>query len=85
MSRDGETVGHITDMWLDEGEQMVRYLEYTLEDGFGKGTRLVPIQMVRSLTADAFAGVPTIASADQITMLEEEKVCGYYAGGTLYC
>jgi len=31
-----------------------------------------------------FAGVPTTKSTSQITKLEEEKICAYYAGGTLY-
>ncbi|MEM6637822.1 MAG: photosynthetic reaction center subunit H [Pseudomonadota bacterium] len=98
VSGDKQVVGEVSDMWIDEPEQLVRYLEYTLEDG---STRLVPIQLakvtranfmggrnpyvqIRSLKAAHFSGVPKIASGDQITMLEEEKVCAYYGGGTLY-
>ncbi|MEM1064318.1 MAG: photosynthetic reaction center subunit H [Pseudomonadota bacterium] len=93
LSRDDQVVGHITEMWIDAAEHMVRYLEYELAPEWGTGKRLVPITlsrvnekwvMVRSLNAKDFGGVPTIAGAEQITKLEEEKVSAYYAGGTLY-
>ncbi len=90
---DGEVVGRITDMWVDVPEQMVRFLTIDLNpEGTGK-TRLLPIHMcrikadrvvVRSLYAHNFEGVPTIAAPDQVTLLEEDKIMGYYAGGTLY-
>ena len=90
---DGEIVGTVTDMWIDEPEQMVRYLEYELEAGMGEGKRLVPITLtriwsnrvkVRTLYAHHFAGVPRHASPRQVTLLEEDKISAYYAGGTLY-
>jgi len=91
ISGDGEVVGMVTDMWVDEPEQMVRYLEYKLDsDG---STRLVPMTMariwgqkviVKSIFAHQFDEVPKIASDSQITKLEEDKVSGYYGGGYLY-
>lgn len=90
---DGEVVGRISDMWLDEPEQLVRYLEVELDAGHGGGKRLVPLTMariwkdhvkVRSIFGKHFAGVPKHASPNQVTLLEEDKICGYYAGGTLY-
>jgi photosynthetic reaction center H subunit len=39
---------------------------------------------VKSILAAQFAGVPATASGDQITKLEEEKITGYFAAGTLY-
>ncbi|EPX75992.1 photosynthetic reaction center subunit H [Salipiger mucosus] len=93
VSGDGEAVGVVTDMWIDEPEQLVRYLEYELDTAHGGGTRLVPITMtrirkdrvrVRSLYAHQFAGVPKHASPRQVTLLEEDRIAGYYAGGTLY-
>jgi photosynthetic reaction center H subunit len=90
---DGETVGTIADLWIDEPEQLVRYLEVELDGEHGGGKRLVPMTMariwgqkvnVRSIFGEHFAGVPKNASPNQVTMLEEEKICGYYAGGTLY-
>jgi photosynthetic reaction center H subunit len=90
---DGEVVGTITDMWLDEPEQLVRYLEVELNEDLGGGKRLIPLTMarigsdrikVRSIFGKHFAGVPQHASPRQVTLLEEDKICGYYAGGTLY-
>jgi photosynthetic reaction center H subunit len=93
VSGDGKVVGTVTDMWIDEPEQLVRYLEYDLAEGFGSGRRLVPMPLsrigsdrvaVRTLYAHQFAAVPQHASPRQVTLLEEDKISGYYAGGTLY-
>lgn len=90
---DGAVVGTISDMWIDEPEQLVRYLEVKLEGEAGEGTRLLPLTMakiksdrvkVRSLFGKHFAGVPRHASPRQVTLLEEDKITGYYAGGLLY-
>ncbi len=90
---DGEVVGRITDMWVDVPEQLVRYLTMDVNpEGTGK-IRLIPMNFarigkdrvtVRSLYAHNIEGIPTIASPDQITLLEEEKVTAYFGGGTLY-
>ena len=90
---DGNVMGTVTDMWIDVPEQLVRYLEFEVAAEFGGGTRLVPLTMarirsdrvnVRSIFAAHVKDVPTIASPDQVTLLEEDKVSAYYAGGTLY-
>ncbi len=90
---DGAIVGKITDMWVDEPEQLVRYLEMELDAEYGGGSRLVPITFtriwgnrvkVRSIFGEHFAGVPKLAAAQQITKLEEDKISAYYGGGTLY-
>lgn len=90
---DGAIVGKIVDMWLDEPEQLVRYLEIELDSEFGEGTRLVPLTMARILPGQVriksifgkhFANVPRTKAPNQVTKLEEDKICGYYAGGTLY-
>ncbi|MGR3743914.1 MAG: photosynthetic reaction center subunit H [Pseudooceanicola nanhaiensis] len=90
---DGAVVGTITDLWIDEPEQLVRYLEVELAAGIGQGKRLIPMTMarirssgvrVRSIFGHHFAGVPRNASPRQVTLLEEDKITAYYAGGTLY-
>ncbi|MEM1361718.1 MAG: photosynthetic reaction center subunit H [Pseudomonadota bacterium] len=90
---DGSIVGKISGLWLDRPEQLVRYLEMELDEKWGSGKRMIPITMLRikrdrvevvSIFGKHFAGVPQIASPRQITLLEEEKVCAYYAGGCLY-
>ncbi len=87
---DLEVVGTISDMWVDAPEQLVRYLEITLNSG---KVKLVPMPMVKvqadrvrinSLSSDLFDGVPATKSKTAVTMLEEEKISAYYAGGTLY-
>ncbi len=93
VSGDGEVVGRITDLWIDVPEHMVRYLTLDLNpEGSGK-TRLVPINLcrikpnkvvVRSLYAHNFENIPQTKSPEQITLLEEDKITAYYAGGTLY-
>lgn len=93
VAADGAQVGTVTDMWLDEPEQLVRYLEFELASEYGSGTRLVPLTLARiwfgkvsikSLYGKHFAGVPQTRSRSQVTKLEEEKICAYYGGGTLY-
>lgn len=90
---DGEIVGRISDMWVDEPEQLVRYLEIELDPAKGDGTRLVPMSLarirsnqvsVKSIFAKHFNDVPMHKSGNQVTLLEEEKISAYYAGGTLY-
>jgi photosynthetic reaction center H subunit len=90
---DGTEVGKISDMWIDEPEQLVRYLEISLDPKWGEGTCLVPMTMSRiwggrvkinAIYGKHFANVPSIASPTQITLLEEEKICAYYGGGFLY-
>lgn len=93
MAGDGEIVGKITDMWIDEPEQMVRYLEIELDAKYGTGTRLVPLTLarillnrvqVKSIYSEHFGAVPKHASPGQVTKLEEDKISAYYGGGNLY-
>jgi photosynthetic reaction center H subunit len=90
---DGEIVGRIVDMWVDVPESLVRYLTVDLNPEGSGQHRLVPINLcrihanrvtVKSLYGHNFPGIPTLKAADQVTKLEEEKICAYYAGGTLY-
>lgn len=88
---DDVVVGTINDMWIDAPEQLVRYLEMDLADG--NGTRLVPMSMamirrgevyIDSLYSHQFPNIPTLKARMQVTLLEEEKVSAYFAGGTMY-
>ncbi|MCE6950912.1 photosynthetic reaction center subunit H [Cereibacter sphaeroides] len=87
---DLEVGGKVVDLWVDVPEQMIRYLEVQLKDG---STRLLPMQMVKvkhnrvdinALSSDLFAGIPTIKNPTEVTCLEEDKICGYVAGGLMY-
>jgi photosynthetic reaction center H subunit len=93
VSGDGEVMGRVTDMWVDVPESLVRYLQMDMNPEGQGNIRLIPINMcrikgdrvtVRSLYAHNFAGIPATKKADEVTLLEEDKITAYYAGGTLY-
>ncbi|MCU0699895.1 MAG: photosynthetic reaction center subunit H [Myxococcaceae bacterium] len=90
---DNQPAGTVTDVWVDRADVIVRYVEVDL--GGGKGTRLVPFPMLKlnrdqkvvevySIFAKHFANVPTLKTADRVTVHEEEVISAYYAGGRLY-
>ena len=94
VATDGVVVGVVKELWVDRADVLVRYLEVALgvEEG---ATRLLPATMMRlrkeqrkvevaSIRSDHFTSVPTTKSTDRITILEEEKICAFYAGGRLY-
>lgn len=87
---DLEIAGKVVDLWVDVPEQLARFIEVQLTDG---STRLVPIPLVKikhnrvdvnALSSDLFAGIPTTKSTKQVTLLEEDKISAYVAGGLLY-
>lgn len=89
---DGQTGGTVKDLWIDLPEHLLRFLEVDVGDG---KTVLFPSNMitvegnpqkvqVRALLASQFKNVPTIASASQVTRLEEDRIYGYFGAGTLY-
>lgn len=91
---DGMTAGTVQDVWVDKSEYIIRYYEVALEGG--QGSVLVPMPLARinlagrphmrvlSILGGQFADVPRTRHPDQITFLEEDKICAYYGGGTLY-
>jgi photosynthetic reaction center H subunit len=87
--------GTIVDIWVDQSEHMARYYEATVPTPAGERRILVPITfsiisgrdryvMVNAVTAGQFAQVPTTSKPEEVTLLEEEKICAYYGAGTLY-
>jgi photosynthetic reaction center H subunit len=94
IATDGKAAGKVKELWVDRADVMVRYLEVEL-GGESAGARLLPITMLRingdrrrvevaSVRSEQFANVPTLKSPDRITVLEEERICAYYAGGRRY-
>ena len=93
---DGQAGGTIVDVWVDRSEMLFRYLELeVLDKQAGAAARrvLLPINftrinsakvMVQSILGSQFAQVPGTRHADQVTLLEEEKITAYYGGGVLY-
>jgi len=91
LGADDEVAGTVGELWVDRSEMLFRYIEVKLA-GSGKAV-LIPINFARitkdsvkvqAIYADQFADVPGVRTADQITMLEEEKIMAYYGAGTLY-
>jgi photosynthetic reaction center H subunit len=92
---DGLVAGTVTDLWVDRAETIFRYVELQAATKAGPRNVLVPMTFVtisdakkqvkvRAILADQFAHVPGLKNPEQITKLEEDMVCGYYGGGTLY-
>lgn len=86
---DGVAGGKVADLWVDRSEHLFRYLEVTTKEG----AVLVPMNLVRvsrkgvdvqSILGGQFAAVPKTKKPNQVTLLEEEKIFGYFGGGTLY-
>lgn len=89
---DGASPGRVVDLWVDRAEPTLRYLEVELSTG---GRRLVPMGYVSvkkgagelrvtSIFGHHFADIPTTRSTDMITLLEEDRIVGYFAGGYRY-
>jgi photosynthetic reaction center H subunit len=90
---DGKAGGTVRDVWVDRSECLIRYLE--VETGSGTATRRVLLPMnfarvtrggvlVKSITSAHFAKVPGLRNPDVVTLLEEDKIMGFYGGGHLY-
>ena len=93
VAADDAKVGTVSDLWIDLSEPMIYFLEVT-RDTSGDSV-MVPFHFakirkregdikVNALYAHQFDKVPRLKSPDQITLLEEDKITAYYAGGELY-
>ena len=90
---DGLVGGTVRDLWVDRAEVLFRYLEVEVPVPDGSRRVLLPVNFtrignrqvkVRSILAHQFAQVPATRNPDAVTLLEEDKIMGYYGGGTLY-
>lgn len=93
VAADGVEVGVVSDIWVDLAEPQIYYLEVDMKDN--SGSTLLPFHFadmrkrpshirVKALYSHQFANVPKLKNPDQITLLEEDKLTAYYAGGELY-
>ena len=87
---DGLVGGTVVDTWVDRSESVVRYLE--VEANGGRRV-LLPMNFarvksdgvhVKSILSTHFAKVPGLRNPDAVTLLEEDKIVGFYGGGHLY-
>ena len=119
---DGESVGTVSDLWVDRSDFLIRYLEVEMpgttqaaaeggEPVTVPGRRVLMPFNVAQIRTDRdwfmefismksrkpnaeihtaailslqFADVPAHANPDRVTMLEEDKITGYFGGGYLY-
>ncbi len=93
---DGVVGGTVRDIWVDRSEFLIRYLEVEVADIAGAlKTVLLPMPFAQidgkrrrvkvvSILGSQFTKAPMLRNADQVTLLEEDKVAAYYGGGILY-
>ena len=95
VTRDGHHVGTVVDLWINVSELFGRYLEVQASAPYGGDRVILPLAfadlkprrkmaVVGMLTGRQFARVPRLKQPDLITMREEDRINGYYAGGYLY-
>ncbi len=97
IAADKQTAGTVVDVWVDRSEPQVRYYEVQLAGS--EERRLLPVGyvqwpnfglwgndrlLVKTITAAQFRDVPVTRSDVVITLLEEDRITAYYAGGQLY-
>lgn len=95
VAADGVVAGKVVDCWIDRSETLVRYLEVAVQSVVGERRVLVPMALVRinatrriamvvSVMAEHFADAPGLKNPDQVTLYEEDRISGYFAGGHMY-
>jgi photosynthetic reaction center H subunit len=89
---DRRLAGVISDVWIDRSDRLIRYVEVQLGTGrrvlaplaFASVQRRRNLVHFDSISAAQFDDVPQLATAGEITRLEEDRIQGYYGGGYLY-
>jgi photosynthetic reaction center H subunit len=93
VAADGAVAGTVRDIWVDRSEVLIRYYEVEVPVAGSPRRVLLPANLarvksnqvkVKALLARHFAQVPVTKYPDQVTLLEEDRIMGYYGGGTLY-
>lgn len=92
---DGKPGGVVTDLWVDRAEAIIRYLEVNAGTEEAPHQVLVPMPFaivkkgekrvdVYAIFGEHFKSVPKLKNPDQVTRLEEDKIAGFFGGGTFY-
>ena len=98
MAADKQIVGKVSDIWVDQAEHIIRYLE--VETTTGKKV-LAPMMVaavqtngifgdkpelveIDAITAAQFEDVPALETPGIITRYEEDRVQAYFGGGYMY-
>jgi photosynthetic reaction center H subunit len=94
LTADQRVVGTVKDLWVDRSDVILRYIEVAVP-GANARSVVFPIGLANfdrskqeactsALLAEQFLAAPGLKNPDQITLLEEDKVSGYFAGGYMY-
>lgn len=90
---DGEPGGTVVDLWVDRAEAIIRYLEVNAGSEENPHHVLLPVPFanvkkdrvnVFAIFGEHFKLVPQLKDPDSVTRLEEDKISGFYGGGTFY-
>ncbi|HBQ22353.1 MAG TPA: photosynthetic reaction center subunit H [Alphaproteobacteria bacterium] len=90
---DGEVIGRVIDVWVDVPEALIRFLTIDLNPEGSGNQVIVPLTLanikkncvlVKTLHEHNWQDIPRTKSMDEITLLEEEKISAYVAGGAFY-
>ncbi len=90
---DGKEVATVKDLWIDLAEPQIYFIELTMKDdgravlvpfGFAEIDKAEKAIRVNVIYSHQFANVPLLKSPDQITLLEEDRIMGYFGGGLLF-
>lgn len=94
LTAEGRAVGVVKDLWVDRSDVILRYIEIETAAPNVRQVML-PIGLVNfngrkkevqtsTVLAEQFLAAPGLKNPDQITLLEEDKVSAYFAGGYMY-
>ncbi|MFK7964566.1 MAG: photosynthetic reaction center subunit H [Burkholderiaceae bacterium] len=86
----GSPAGKVVDIWVDKSEMIFRYIE--VEADANQARVLVPMTLLRvdaaagkvklaSISHEHLGEAPKTKQPDTVTLLEEDKICGYFGGG----
>jgi photosynthetic reaction center H subunit len=100
VAADGVTVGKVSDIWVDQAEHLIRYLEVETSTGkkvlapmmvavvHGNGLPIIEEKPkfveIDAITAAQFETAPALETAGIITRYEEDRVQAYFGGGYMY-
>jgi photosynthetic reaction center H subunit len=95
---DGKAAGKVVDLWVDRSEAIIRYLEVEVTATEGESVKrlLVPMPFVKvsgghkarvkvqAVTSEQLQAAPVPRESNTVTRREEDRIAGYFGGGTLY-
>ena len=95
ITADGRVAGTVVDAWVDRSDMLIRYLEADAEGTTGQRRIVFPMFLatidrnrrevnVVSVMSHQFLEAPGLQNPDTITLREEDRISGYFAGGHMY-